>query len=129
MSELRWITSITPRNEPYVVIDKHLRIYFSITSQELLGLNRGSRFVHLGYDHANKRVIIAPVNVVRPDNVTHHRAVKRGYTSARPIIRQLGINESELPLKYDYIGKDYTDYPQGSFAFQLENYDKDDGRL
>jgi len=129
MSELRWITSITPRNEPYVVIDKHLRIYFSITSQELLGLNRGSRFVHLGYDHANKRLIIAPANVVRPANVKPHRVDKRGYTSARPFIRQLGINESELPLKYDYIGKDYTDYPQGSFAFQLENYDKDDGRL
>src|SRR5699024_1421534 len=129
MSELKWVTSITPRNEPYVVIDKHLRIYFSITTQELLGLNQGKRFVHLGYDPANKRIIVAAANTVRPANVKPHRIDDRGYTSARPFVRQTGIKESELPLKYDYVGKDDTDYPQGSFAFQLEDYAEDDGKL
>lgn len=129
MTQLTWITGEVAGNEPYAIIDKHLRIYFSSTAQDLIDLDRSKRFIHLGYDKANKRLIVASASVVRPVNVKPHRVDKRGYTSARPFIRQLGINESELPLKYDYIGKDYTDYPQGSFAFQLENYGKDDGRL
>lgn len=116
-NNLVWISSDV-RKVPFITVDKQLRIYFNTEAQELVG----AREVVIGYDHANKRMIVGNPSYVRPVNVKPHRIDRRGYTSARPFLRELGLDESVLPLKYEYVGKDYT--IDGSHAFQLIGDDR-----
>src|SRR5690625_1783756 len=112
-----WISSDV-RKVPFITVDKQLRIYFNTEAQELIG----AREVVIGYDHANKRMIIGNPRYVRPVNVKPHRIDRRGYTSARPFLRELGISELTEPLKYEYVGKDHT--VDGALAFQRIGDDK-----
>mgnify|MGYP001309528507 CR=1 FL=1 len=124
--EISWVSSeIVP--EVFVTVDKYQRIYFNKQAMELIGITERNREIFIGYDFANKRMIVANPNVVRPTNVIPHRVDKRGYTSARPFLRQLSLSESDLPLRYKYIGKDYT--VKGAFAFAMYGDKGADGGL
>ena len=111
-SEITWINSDVTKT-PFISVDTQLRLYFNAQARELIRSNS----VMLGYDHANKRIIVGSSEIIRPANVKPHRLDKRGYTSARPFIKALGIPESALPLRYEYVGKDYA--VSGSHAFEL----------
>ena len=126
-SRFHWITSEHPELTAFIAVDKQLRLYFNRTSQKLVG-GVGAQ-VQVGYDFANRRLVVAPADIVRPANVRPHRLDKRGYTSARPFIRALGLTIGELPIKYTYLGKDYTDYPAGAFVFGLNGEAGEDGAL
>lgn len=123
-SGMTWITADLPK-KPFVTVDKQLRIYFSAEARDMVGANE----VMLGYDHANKRIIIGNPTIVRPANVKPHRLDTRGYTSARPFLRTLGLTRNDLPLRYEYVGKDYT--VDGAHSFELTGDPKagGDGRL
>ncbi len=108
----RWITS-DPVKEPFISVDVQRRLYFNAQARELIGSNT----VQIGYDFANKRIIVAAANVVRPANVKPHKIDQRGYTSARSFLSSVGLSEADLPVRYEYVGKDYT--VDGAHAFQL----------
>lgn len=97
----------------YITIDNQLRLYFNVQARKMIGADR----VVIGYDFANKRLIVGNPEVVRPTNVRPHKLNKRGYASARPLVRKLMLPEESLPLRFEYVGKDYT--VDGSLAFEM----------
>ena len=119
-----WITS-EPVTSAFITVDRQRRLYFNTKAREILE----SDYVMLGYDHANKRIIVGKPDIVRPTNVKPHRLDNRGYTSARPFLRALGLTIEDLPLRYNYAGRDYT--VKGAYAFELVGDDKagEDGGL
>lgn len=123
-SDFNWISAEIIA-VPFITVDRQLRLYFSSQARKIVRSN----YVMLGYDHANKRIVVGNPEVVRPTNVEPHKLDKRGYTSARPFIRALGLTEADLPLRYEYVGKDYT--IDGAFAFELVDDPQagGDGRL
>lgn len=124
-SQITWISS-SVTTDPFITVDNQRRIYFS---SQAIGLLDGTNEVMIAYDHANKRLIIGDPRIVRPANVKPHRIDSRNYASARPLINSLGLSQNDLPLRYTYVGKDYT--VDGAHAFELMNDDKagGDGRL
>lgn len=123
--EFTWITSELPA-ELFLTVDKFRRIYFSADARNLIGVEH-SREIFLGYDFANKRMIVANPNTVRPANVKPHRIDKRGYASARPFVKALRLDKRDLPLRFRYIGKDYT--IRGAYAFAMHGAEGEDGGL
>lgn len=124
-SGFNWITSEHPDLTAFIAVDRQLRLYFNRTAQKLVR----SKAVQIGYDFANKRLVVANPEIVRPVNVKPHKIDARGYSSARAFIRALGLSEKDLPLRYTYLGKDYTDYPKGSYTFGLDGDPGGDGAL
>ncbi|SET42251.1 hypothetical protein SAMN05216389_11113 [Oceanobacillus limi] len=110
----RWITS-EPDRDPFISVDAQRRLYFNAKARSLVG----SDTVQIGYDIANKRIIVGAADVVRPANVKPHKIDKRGYASARPLINSVGLSDADLPLRYNYVGRDFSEYPDGAYAFQL----------
>lgn len=133
-ADFKWITSENPKEFAYIAVDTQLRLYFNAATRQLLGIKpiRESTVpVNIGYDFANKRLVVADPNIVRPVNVKPHRIDKRGYSSARPFIKAVGLHKQDLPLRYIYLGKDYGGgmYPKGSFVFGVEGEVGEDGAL
>lgn len=123
--EFTWITSELPA-DLFLTVDKFRRIYFSTDARNLIGVEY-SREIFLGYDFANKRMIVANPNTVRPTNVKPHKIDRRGYASARQFVKTLEISKRDLPLRFRYIGKDYT--VRGAYAFEMFGTEGEDGGL
>lgn len=111
-SDFTWV-SAGINDFAYITIDNQLRLYFNVQARKMIGADR----VVIGYDFANKRLIVGNPEVVRPTNVRPHKLNKRGYASARPLVRKLMLPEESLPLRFEYVGKDYT--VDGSLAFEM----------
>lgn len=121
----KWITSENPESYMFIAVDERLRIYFNKATRKELGARR----VVIGYDHANKRIIIAKPDVVRAINVKPHNIDKRGYASARSFVRSTGITKKDLPQRYEYLGQEYSMYPAGAYVFGLRYDTGEDGGL
>lgn len=121
-----WISADYADTNAYIRLDTQLRFYFSLGAKTKIGERGKSMFpLNIGYDKANKRLIIAKPGVTRPTGVVEHRVDKRGYASARPFLRSLGFSEADLPLTFKFIGKDY--HVQGSYAFELTDDERAGG--
>lgn len=118
VKQVEWLSSEVERSSPFITLDTQQRMYFNAGTRKLL---QGTDRVQVGYDFDNKRILIADAKSIRPVNVKPHKIDGRGYTSARAILDTIAIDESELPLKYKYVGKDFSDteYPEGVLAFQF----------
>lgn len=114
----RWITN---GPAPYITVDALKRLYLSSGCASELGL-KPPLPLFVGYDAVNKRLIVAKPNVVKAVNVRPFMFDKRRYASARAFIRTLQIADADLPQRYEYIGRDYSEYPQGSHVFQLSDF-------
>jgi hypothetical protein len=124
-NSFQWISNDTTTG-PYITIDAMRRFYLSSGARELFS---GAKSLIFGYDPVNKRLVVAKPDVVRAVNVRPYPFDKRWYASARNFVKQAGISESSLPLRFYYVGKDYGDTPAGSYAFELGDYDAPDGGL
>lgn len=123
-SQFKWITSEHPDLTAFIAVDKQLRLYFNVGAQNKL---KKTREVYVGYDYANRRLIVADPEIVRPANVKPHRIDKRGYASARPFIRAVGLHMRDLPVRYTYLGKDHS--VNGAHVFGLDGEAGEDGAL
>lgn len=122
-SSFAWISYETEADQPYITVDSQQRLYLSSGVCKLLGADCPMR-LYVGYDHANMRLIVARPDIVRATDVKPFSFDKRRYGNAKPFIRTLGLNKSELPLRFTYAGKDFSDanLPEGSFAFGLAGF-------
>jgi len=115
----RWISNESS-NGAYITVDNQLRLYLSTGTRELLrlGAKMPAKLI-IGYDAVNKRLVVAKPEVVRATDVKPFNFEKRSYSSARVFVREIGVSEADLPLRYNYVGKEYGEYPEGSFCFEL----------
>lgn len=120
MSALHWVSAEPPRGE-YLTLDSQQRIYLSSGTCALLNVSKDGQFpLYIGHDHDNRRIVIARTDVVRLTNVRPFHFDKRRYTYARAFVQGAAIAPADLPLRYEYAGKDYADAPTGSFIFELD---------
>lgn len=115
--EISWISNERPPAHPYVSIDKQQRLYISAPARELLNVPNGQFHLIAGFDHVNKRIVLAKPEVVRVTDVKPFKFDKRPYSRAKTFVEQANI-EAELPVRFTYVGRDYADY-KGSHAFEL----------
>jgi len=117
----RWISNESTGGA-YITIDKQLRLYLSSGTRDILklGAQMPTKLI-IGYDAVNKRLVVAKPEVVRATDVKPFNFDKRSYSSARVFIREIGVSESKLPLRYEYVGKEYGEYPEGSYCFEIED--------
>lgn len=116
-----WISYNTSLDSAYITVDNQQRLYLSSAARKLLKVESPFR-LFVGHDHANKRLIAAKPEIVKTTNTKPFQFDKRSYCSAKPFIRALGIDKTRLPLRFEFAGMDYTEYPAGSFAFQLKEF-------
>ncbi|MED3649970.1 hypothetical protein [Heyndrickxia sporothermodurans] len=121
----QWISNEGSNGE-YITIDSQRRFYLSAGTRALFN---DAKSLIVGYDAVNKRLVVAKPDVVRAANVKPYSFDKRWYASARHFVKNAGISEVDLPLRFNYVGKDYADTPTGSHTFQLAEYDAPDGGL
>jgi hypothetical protein len=118
-----WITNRS--TEAYVTIDNQRRLYISKPTKELMNLPEGKFRLIAGYDYANNRIVIAKPEIVRVTDVKPFKFDKRGYSNAKHFVERANLG-GKIPVRFIYTGKDYSQYPEGSFAFQLEGYEAPD---
>ncbi|MEH6941657.1 hypothetical protein [Bacillus sp. JJ722] len=111
---------------PAITIDSQRRIYLSAESRKLIGLNSHGYRLIVGFDKANQRIIVAKPEIVRVPDVQSFKFDKKHYTHAKRMVRELGFTDAELPLKFEYVGRDYSEYPSGAYAFQRVGFDAPD---
>lgn len=123
----RWISNDGASGNAYITVDKQLRLYLSSGTRELLNLGpagkkdgRPAKLI-VGYDSVNKRIVVAKPEVVRVTDTKPFSFDKRSYGSARAFVRDAGIKENELPVRFNYVGKEYGAYPAGSYAFERDD--------
>ncbi|PAE24049.1 hypothetical protein [Bacillus sp. 7894-2] len=118
-----WITNKS--TIAYVTIDNQRRLYLSKPARELMGLPEGRVRLIAGYDFVNDRVVLAKPEVVKVTNIKPFKFDKRGYSNAKHFVER--ANLSDLPIRFLYEGRDYSEYPQGSYAFTLDGSTPADG--
>jgi hypothetical protein len=118
-----WITNRS--TTAYVTIDNQQRLYISKPTKELMNLPDGKFRLIAGYDFANNRVVLAKPEIVRATNVKPFKFDKRGYSNAKHFVERANLI-GKIPVRFIYTGKDYSEYPEGSYAFQLEGYNAPD---
>lgn len=111
----QWISADSA--EPYITIDNQQRLYLSAGARKTIGVDTRSRII-VGYDKANKRVVIAKPEVVRVPNIRPFLLDKKAYCSARAIVQAIDFDYEDLPLRFAYVGRDFSEYDVGSYAFQ-----------
>lgn len=122
-----WISYETNADQAYITVDAMQRLYLSSAAAKLLNLETPGR-LYVGYDHANMRLVAAKPELVKATDVKPFKFDKRRYCRAQPFIKALGIDKSKLPMRFTYVGKDFSDskLPDGSFSFQLDGFDAAD---
>lgn len=124
MSDFKWISNIDEL--PYVTIDAHQRLYISKPARELINVQGGMHFrLIAGYDFANHRIVIAKPDVVRVPDVIPFNFDKRSYSKVKSFVENARLG-GHLPLRFVYAGKDYADYPKGTYAFERVGYEAPD---
>ena len=118
-----WISYETDVDQPYITVDSQQRLYLSSGACTLIGAECPTRLL-IGYDHANMRLVVARPDIVRAVDTRPFKFDKRRYGNAKPFIKTLGLNKNDLPLRFTYTGKDFSDasLPDGSFAFKLSGF-------
>lgn len=111
--------------QPTITIDNQRRIYISTEARKLIGLTSPFRLI-VAFDKANQRVVVAKPEIVRAPNAVPFQFDKRHYAHAKRMVRELGFTDAELPLRFEYIGRDYSEYPEGSFSFQRVGFNAPD---
>ena len=119
-----WISYTTEFDRSYITVDAQQRLYISAAAAKTIGLTFPAH-LFVGYDHANMRLVVAKPDVVKAVNTKPFKFDARRYCSAKPFIRALGLKTSELPLRFTYAGKDFSDasVPDGSYTFQLDKFE------
>jgi hypothetical protein len=115
-----WI-SARSSNTAYVTVDKQQRLYLSSDSVKLLQINEYPAQLFVGYDKANKRMVVGKAGIVRVPDVEPFKFDNRRYAYAKPFVRDIGLTKANLPLRYEYVGDDLAgvDIPRGTKLFQL----------
>lgn len=121
--DFKWITSRSAT--AYVSIDRQNRIYIARATRDMLDLPNGEFYLLTGYDFANKRIVLAKPEIVRVPNVEPFKFDKRSYCRARYFVEQAQL-EGELPVRFIYAGKDFSEFPRGAHIFTLEGHESDD---
>lgn len=111
-----------------ITIDAQRRIYLSSEARKLLEVETPYRLV-FGYDTANKRLIVAKPEVVRVPDIKPFTFDKRHYAHAKKFVRELRLPDGALPAKFEYVGKDYAEYPEGALCFVLVGHDAPDASM
>ncbi|MBA9027541.1 hypothetical protein [Peribacillus huizhouensis] len=127
--DFAWISYSTTLDDAYITVDSQKRLYLSSAAWKKLGLAPEGAALIIGHDHANKRLVVAKPEVVRAVNVRPFRFDPRRYCSAKPFIRALAIADETLPLRYEFLGKDFGAYAEGAYTFGLVGFDAPDGGI
>lgn len=120
---LQWMKPDSLR--PAISIDSQRRIYLSTEARKLVGVAYPFRLV-VGFDKANQRIVVAKPDIVRVPDVQSFKFDKKHYAHAKRMVRELGFTDAELPLKFEYVGRDYSEYPEGAYAFGRVGFDSPD---
>jgi hypothetical protein len=120
MPEITWISS-APDRGAYLTIDRQQRLYVSSEACDVLGVSKDGRFsFNLGHDPDKQRLLIAKPGVAGVPDVRPFRFDKRRYGHALAYVKRVPEMEPELlPVRFEYIGRENDEYPDGIFAFQL----------
>lgn len=119
---VEWISS-KPASSEYITIDNQQRLYLSRGAEALIGVACPAS-LYVGYDKVNRRIIVAKPGIVRPTDVLPFNFDKRRYAHAKQFVRTIGNDPADLPMRYEYVGKDHA--IKGAHAFQLTGYDAPD---
>ncbi len=113
----KWISNET--KPVYISVDKQYRLYLSQGTRELLGLNPKEKVrLFCGYDLVNHRIVVAKPGIVNVPNVKPFPFDKRSYSKAKAFVKNTGLKDDRLPIRFDYVGEDFSGGPAGSYAFQ-----------
>jgi hypothetical protein len=118
-----WITNVTAH--AYVTIDNQHRLYISRPAKDLMGLPDGKFRLIAGYDFANHRIVLAKPEIVRVPDIVPFKFYDPGYSKAKHFVERANLHGS-LPTRFIYAGKDYSEYPSGSYAFVREGHESTD---
>lgn len=118
-----WITNTS--GDAYVTIDNQQRLYISRPAKDLMGLPDGKFRLIAGYDFANHRIVLAKPEIVRVTDIKPFKFDKRAYSNAKHFVSRAALHGS-LPTRFIYAGKDYSEYPEGSYAFVKEGHESED---
>ncbi|WP_079516545.1 hypothetical protein [Rossellomorea marisflavi] len=121
--QFEWITNNS--GEAYVTIDNQQRLYISRPARDLMNLPTEKFRLIAGYDFANHRIVLAKPEVVRVTEVKPFKFDKRAYSNAKHFVSRASLHDS-LPTRFIYAGKDYSEYPEGSYAFVREGHESED---
>lgn len=118
--QFEWLSNDAP---PFLTVDNQRRIYVNSGCRNLLGIMPYQQWL-VGYDYANKRLILAKDELVNAVNVVPFKVDKKYYIHAKKLTNKLGLGASELPIKFRFLvrvtsGKDV--YPAGSYVFEAED--------
>lgn len=116
-----WISNVDA-NTPFLTVDSQRRIYFNSGTQALLGVKPHQRWL-VGYDPANKRLILAKPDIVKAVNVAPFSVDKRFYMSARKFVDKTGMTAADLPLNFyfvEHVTAANGSYPAGSYVFEAD---------
>ncbi|MEK3887274.1 hypothetical protein [Bacillus sp. FSL K6-3431] len=120
-AQFEWISNVDA-NAPFLTVDSQRRIYFNSGTRALLGVEAHQRWL-IGFDPANKRLILAKPDIVKAVNVAPFSVDKRFYMSARKFVDKLGLESSDLPMNFrfvEHVTVANGAYPSGSYVFQAD---------
>ncbi|WP_042399293.1 hypothetical protein [Geomicrobium sp. JCM 19037] len=116
---IKWI-SAEPARGATITIDSARRITISAGATEVLNVSKDGQFaLYVGYDSVNKRIALAKPDVVRQAELRPYNFDRRRYAYAKKLTQEIGIADADLPLRYEYIGRDYSGDPKGVHSFGL----------
>jgi hypothetical protein len=111
----RWISA--GRTGIFITLDRQQRLYLSSDARRETTITPGTDII-VGYDKANQRLVLAKSEIVRVPNIRAFRLSDDSYIFARKIIHEIGVNPADLPIRFEYVGKDFSEYDHGSYAFE-----------
>lgn len=118
-TQFQWISN---DDMPFLTVDNQRRIYFNSGTRTLLGVKPHQAWL-IGFDPANKRLILGKPGIVRPVNIVPFNVDKRYYMSARKFVDKLGLSPSDLPMNFrfvEHITASKGAYPAGTYVFEAE---------
>lgn len=125
MTNFKWIKPDTPT--ACITVDKLKRLYLSSEARKLLGVTAPFK-LFIGYDHVNKRIVLSKPDIVKLTEVKPFKFDTRGYAHARGFVNELRLPDDDYPLKFEFVGRDLSEYPAGVFCFQLDEFKAPDDK-
>lgn len=121
----KWIKPDSPTAS--ITVDKLKRLYLSSEARKLLGVTAPFKLL-VGYDSVNKRLVLTKPEIVKALEVKPFKFDNRGYAHARGFVNELKMPDSVYPIKFEFVGRDLSEYPEGAFCFQLEAFEAPDDK-